>query len=549
MAIQLTTSEQKISTGTLSVDGCNFELKTYAWYAMDSSTTARVYVKMTIQCQANFTWYGTNNWYRCWADGKFDTGRNQRTNNVTSTKATIGTWSYTKTGNGENTINSRWEVYGGQYATQVSAAVYVPSSAFAVAPNTPTISASANGVNAVNVTYGTSSFGNPSSGTVYLYGTASGSTTSITSKTSTGNSTYSHTGRTGNTRYYYRSRASNGQLWSSYSSEVSAVTLAPALSAKSASAASTTSITVSATTAADGGVYAKNIQYNIGNGWVTGATVAAGTTAATKKTFNISGLTTGTAYTINLRVNTSAGTTSSGSVSATTYKVPNDPTVSATNASASSNTVTYGTTGFNTPNSGTVYLYGGTAASPTTQIASKTTTGNSNYTHSSLTGNTKYYYRARAKNTGGWSSYSRDVEVITKPKAPTISAVVAGGNKQKKITLTINCPTQGSAATMTAYYTVNGGSAVSAGTVGSGGSVTANITAEPQTSYTIVAYLTNSSGNSSTVSTTVTTGLPLYGRISGSRKTIKKLYCSANGQAKLVKHLYGSVNGQAKKIF
>lgn len=419
------------------------------------------------------------------------------------------------------------------------------------APSTPTISASASGVNSVSVSYGISSYGNPSSGTIYLYGTASGSTTVVSSKLSAGDySAFTHTGRTGNTRYYYRSRATNGQLWSSYSSEVSAVTLAPALSAKSASAASTTSITVSATTAADGGVYAKNIQYSLNNStWTTGATVAAGTTAATAKSFTISGLTTGTAYTIYLRVNTSAGNTSSGSVSATTYKVPNNPTTSATNASATSNTVTYGTTGFNTPNSGTVYLYGGTAASPTTQLTTKTTTGNSNYTHSSLTGNTKYYYRSRAKNTGGWSSYSSDATAITRPAAPTLAVALAGGQKQKKVTLTITSPSQGSAATMTAYYTVNGGSATSAGTVGSGSSVTANITTLPQTTYTIVAYLSNSSGSSSTVTKTITTGLPLYCSVSGGRKTVKKLYCSVNGQAKLVQHLYGSVNGQAKKIF
>lgn len=412
------------------------------------------------------------------------------------------------------------------------------------APSTPTISASASGVNSVSVTYGISSFGNPSSGTVYLYGTASGSTSSITSKTSTGNSTYSHTGRTGNTRYYYRSRASNGQLWSSYSSEVSAVTLAPALSAKSATVTGTNSIRVNYTTTADGGVYSKNIQYNIGNGWVTGATVSAA--AATSGNFTISGLSTGTSYTINLRVNTSSGNTGSGSVSATTYKIPANATVSATNSSSTSNAVTYGVTTFNTgPNPG-VYLYGGTSASPTTQLTWKSTTGNATYTHSGLTGNTKYYYRSRAKNDGGWSAYSSDATAITRPANPTITINSLGHHT---VSLSIKSPSQGSAATMTAYYKVDGGSATSAGTITSGGTKTVQLSFNPQTQHTVTAYLSNSSGSSGNASSTFTTKIPFYAPVSNQSKMAKKLYCSVNGQAKKVQHLYGSVNGVVKKIF
>ena len=412
------------------------------------------------------------------------------------------------------------------------------------APNTPTISASASGVNSVSVTYGTSSFGNPSSGTVYLYGTASGSTSSITSKTSTGSSTYSHTGRTGNTRYYYRSRASNGQLWSSYSSEVSAVTLAPALSAKSATTTGTNSIRVNYTTAADGGVYSKNIQYNIGNGWVTGATVSSG--SSTSGNFTISGLSTGTSYTINLRVNTSSGNTDSGSVSATTYKIPANATVSATNSSSTSNSVTYGVSTFNTgPNPG-VYLYGGTSASPTTQLTWKSTTGNATYTHSGLTGNTKYYYRSRAKNDGGWSAYSSDATAITRPANPTITINSIGHHT---VSLSIKSPSQGSAATMTAYYKVDGGSATSAGTISSGGSKTVQLSFNPQTQHTVTAYLSNSSGNSGEATSTFTMRIPFYAPVSGQSTMAKKLYCSVGGQAKKVQHRYASVNGVAKKIF
>lgn len=346
-----------------------------------------------------------------------------------------------------------------------------------------------------------------------------------------------------NSRYYYGAYANNTQL-STYTMIGQLVTLPPALSAKSATVTGTNSIRVNYTTAADGGWRAKNIQYNIGNGWVTGATVSAA--ASTSGNFTISGLSTGTSYTINLRVNTSAGSTGSGSVSATTYKIPANATVSATNSSSTSNAVTYGVTTFNTgPNPG-VYLYGGTSASPTTQLTSKTTTGDSTYSHTGLTGNTKYYYRSRAKNDGGWSAYSSDATAITRPANPTITINSLGHHT---VSLSISSPSQGSAATMTAYYKVDGGSATSAGTISSGGSKAVQLSFDPQTSHTVTAYLSNSSGDSGEATSTFATKIPFYAPVSGQSKMIKKLYCSVNGEAKKVQHLYASVNGQAKKIF
>ena len=350
-----------------------------------------------------------------------------------------------------------------------------------------------------------------------------------------------------NTRYWLWWYATNGTLGtgSPDTSTTTIVTTAPELSAKSATTTGTNSIRVNYTTAADGGYYPKNIQYSLNNSsWTTGATVSSGSSSSGN--FTISGLTTGTAYTIYLRVNTSAGTTGSGSVSATTYKVPANATVSASNSSATANSVTYGTSTFNNPSSGTVYLYGGTSASPTTQITSKTTTGNSTYSHTGLTGNTKYYYRSRAKNDGGWSAYSSDATAITRPANPTITINSLGHHT---VSLSIKSPSQGSAATMTAYYKVDGGSATSAGTISSGGSKTVQLSFNPQTQHTVTAYLSNSSGNSGEASSTFTTKIPFYAPVSSQSKMAKKLYCPVNGQAKKVQHLYGSVNGVAKKIF
>ena len=92
---------------------------------------------------------------------------------------------------------------------------------------------------------------------------------------------------------------------------------------------------------------------------------------------------------------------------------PAKPTVSATPTSTTSISVTYGTTSFGSVGSGTVYLYGGTSSSPTTEIDSKTTTGDSTISLTGLTEGTSYYYRARAYDGTHYSSYSDEVEVKT----------------------------------------------------------------------------------------------------------------------------------------
>lgn len=190
-----------------------------------------------------------------------------------------------------------------------------------VAPNTPTVSVSSSDVTttSASISYGTSSFQTPSTGTVYLYGgTSSSPTTQITSKTSTGTSSYSWTGRTNNTQYYVRARAYNGQLYSSYSSDKNFVTLPAALSSKSATAISPTSIRVDFTTASGGTAYTKYIGYSLNNSSWVGDAASVSSGSATSGSFTITGLTPKTTYTIYLRVRTTAGITTSGSVTVTT---------------------------------------------------------------------------------------------------------------------------------------------------------------------------------------------------------------------------------------
>ena len=264
-------------------------------------------------------------------------------------------------------------------------------------PAKPTVSTSVSSDTQINVTYGTTSWGNPNSGTVYLYGgTSTAPTTQIASKTTTGNSTYSHTGLSANTMYYYRARANNGQLNSDYSTEVSAVTKAPKTTL-SLNSASSDSLVINYSAPADGGKYAKTLQYSIDSGstWTTAATISSG--SATTGNFTISGLSANTQYTIQSRVTTTAGTTTNDNLTASTVG-PTTPTLTLANNGSDYRiqTATYGTTSFGGGSEGVVVLFRSIVANPTAKVDSKTTTGTSTYSGSGLTGNKLYYYRAKA---------------------------------------------------------------------------------------------------------------------------------------------------------
>lgn len=92
-------------------------------------------------------------------------------------------------------------------------------------PATPTISVVSSTARSITIIYGTTSFGNPSTGTVTLYGgTSPNPTSAVTSYNATGNITAILSNLKPGTTYYYRARATNGQLSSDYSITVSAST-------------------------------------------------------------------------------------------------------------------------------------------------------------------------------------------------------------------------------------------------------------------------------------------------------------------------------------
>lgn len=120
-----------------------------------------------------------------------------------------------------------------------------------------------------------------------------------------------------NTMYTIGAYATNGQANTGSQNFNNYTTLPDSLQSKSAETVDTRSIKINYTTKADGGKYAKEIQYSLDNStWTTGATVSGG--SSTSGSFIVTGLSVGQEHTVYLRVTTSVGSTDSGSVSART---------------------------------------------------------------------------------------------------------------------------------------------------------------------------------------------------------------------------------------
>ena len=162
-------------------------------------------------------------------------------------------------------------------------------------------------------TYNASSFVEPR-----RYQAATG--TALSSTITCNNSSSGSLTITPNTRYTLGVYANNGNASTGSQRVGDYVTLPDELTDKAVSNIQTKSITITAKTKADGNFYAKEIQYSLNNStWTTGATISSG--SVSNVSFNITGLTPGTNYTIYLRVKTTAGTTSCGSLTAKTKSV------------------------------------------------------------------------------------------------------------------------------------------------------------------------------------------------------------------------------------
>lgn len=234
-----------------------------------------------------------------------------------------------------------------------------------------------------------------------------------------------------------------------------------------------------------------------------------------------------------------------------TYVAPTTPTVSVATTSATSSdlTITYGTTSFGRPTTGTVYLYGGSSASPTTQLATATSTGSQTFTNTGLDYNTIYYYRARAYNGQLYSSYSTDTSMVTMPPKPTLTLASQTPNS---VTLNWSVPADGGALTKTIEYKLSTESTwTTVDTVTTGDATSGTFTVSGLTPGSKVTIGLRSSTTTGFRADSVTVKLvyPFYGSVNGETKAISKFYGSVGGVTKQITKLYGSVNGVTKRIF
>lgn len=131
------------------------------------------------------------------------------------------------------------------------------------------------------------------------------------------------------------------------------------------------------------------------------------------------------------------------------------------------------------------------------ELSGNITANNSSAGQLVIQPNTTYVIGAYATNGSANTGSIRFAQATTKPLAPASCVLTATGSDTA--TLSITSPSQGSGVTMTAYYKINNGQYVSAGTITSGGTITKQLTGlTPNTAYTVTAYISNISGNSDT---------------------------------------------------
>lgn len=185
-----------------------------------------------------------------------------------------------------------------------------------VAPATPTCTASSNSTSLVNVSWGTSNLGTPA-GTVSLYtGTTNDPTEFLYSKSTTGTGVFGHDQRVANTTYYYKATATNSV--GTVSSAVASATTYPAgLTSLTVSSLKSDEATLTAVFASSGNSLTTGVQARINQSGTwddLGLTDVQGTT----QNITLGPFLPETSYTVELRVYTTAGTSSVSTVTFTT---------------------------------------------------------------------------------------------------------------------------------------------------------------------------------------------------------------------------------------
>ena len=317
MAITLTTSPQIVGRNEAST----IRSYLYAWYDGQSGNSCTVHTRLTV-ISAGITYTGTNKAYFMnlggYGSGVVQWGYAPLNANQEYTVAEA-TWSYS---GGEQVSASAgfWSYVYGSADISLSDSVYVP--VFNSAPTGLSISLIQVEDEGAQFNVSIDSYGKPDGvngryieaailgqntyGGNYRYSTASNTKSSrirVANDSSSGSLTIRP-----NTRYWYGCYASNTAM--SSSKVQGQFVTGPSRPALQFIEATDTTATLSYSVPADGGVYTKYIEYNLSgeSNWYTVDTLTSG--AATTGTFVISGLLSGTSYTVMLRTRTLAAAAS-----------------------------------------------------------------------------------------------------------------------------------------------------------------------------------------------------------------------------------------------
>lgn len=255
-----------------------------------------------------------------------------------------------------------------------------------------------------------------------------------------------------------------------------------------------------------------------------------------------------TTYYYVAKASNSAGNTTSGVKSATTYPAGIS---SITGSSLTSSSIVLAL----------VHSSSGSALTTTTQVSPDNSSWSdtsitdaqgttANYTVSGLTANTQYTRYFRVHTTAG-NSGVKSFTFTTKPNGLTSATVTSMTPHTATVSLVF--ASSGSAMTTSAQYRVSGGSWTSTGLSNVQGTTqTFTLTNLPDdTTQTYQFRVQTPAGDSGATSVTFTTPRDnkCYVGVGGIAKNIKGGYVGVNGVAKTIKKVYVGVNNVAKEVY
>jgi uncharacterized cupredoxin-like copper-binding protein len=239
----------------------------------------------------------------------------------------------------------------------------------------------------------------------------------------------------------------------------------------------------------NGGSPITAIEYQLGGGsWINAGTLSS--------PFTISGLTNGTAYTVNVRADNAIGNgTASNPAVATPYTVPGAPTAVTAISDTASADVSWtapASNGGSTITAYTATAYTDPAAGSAVGAACVTSVGTTSCTITGLANGTSYYVAVVATNAAGSGLPSSPRSVVTplaRPSAPTLGSITAGDTI---LSVQFTAGNLNGSALVTYQYQLNGGAWVNTSATTSPLVITGLVDG---TSYTVAMREVSVAGN------------------------------------------------------